>query len=1037
MLSRLAPLCALLVSARAREYNVAITGSDSNDGTPQRPLRSVQAAATLAQSGDIVTVHAGVYRERVHPPHGGVTFQAAPGDAVTLSGAEPALGWSHVGNDAWSLTLASYPFFGNFNPYMDRVRGDWFNAEGRVHHSGAVYLADASLDEAAALADVLNPMRPGAAPQWFGVVDGDAGAYLVNLLWISPRGGVPISAYITTNGKRYGTKPYNSTEGPCTAFIMSGDVLRFDSVDFGAGTSAIDLRAAAAPGAGATLEVRVGDRWGPLLGTVAIPPTGDWEKFSNVSLPIASTSGVQDISIVFLAPDYAAGKTTVYAQFPAGVDPNDGTVEINVRQTVLYPSEPGVDNITVRGFTLERAATQWAPPSAEQVGIVGTHWSKGWLIENNEVRHSRCSCISLGKYGDGYDNTNDQGQADPYTACVYRALNNGWHKDNVGSHVVRNNHVHHCGQTGVVGSLGGAFSIVEGNDIHDCHMGQTFSGAEMAGVKLHGAVDTVIRDNHIHNCSSFGIWLDWMAQVRGGGGANLQRHRAEPTHPLSPTSQGTMVFANLIHASDSCNIFTEVDHGPYTIANNILVSTGALCANSAGAAYVHNLIVGEVQHRGADARHTPSLVPHRTDIAALVQANNGDHRLYNNLLVAPGGFAVVNDAVLPCVGSGNVYTGAGSPGPSKFETSALVNTTFDAGVELTETANGTWFLRVNLDAQWAAKQPRVLVTTELLGNATIPQQSYTFPDNSSIALTQDYFNAPRDVANPRPGPLEASGVINVQVWPKAPSQPLALQVPHPSQSAGGNTFTIRVGMSAVSAPIPHNFVGVSQEINDAADFLGRYPLPPNAPFVQLMRNLQRASGLEGPQLRVGGNSAETSVWWPGGGPLPPNQTYAITAADLSSYAASVPLWNGSLVLGTSMAIPDPSWATAHVAAIDTQLGWGLVDAIEVGNEPEIFHDSGVRPHSWSFDDYEREFAAHVAAAEAVGLPHSRVQGAVFCCNNSNFNAGLPGYISRFAAAGAVNSVSYHRWVMAASLRRRLAFALKKPFKMRYGSPEVC
>ena len=37
----------------------------------------------------------------------------------------------------------------------------------------------------------------------------------------------------------------------------------------------------------------------------------------------------------------------------------------------------------MRGFTLEHAATNWAPPTAEQIGLIGTHWSKGWIIENN------------------------------------------------------------------------------------------------------------------------------------------------------------------------------------------------------------------------------------------------------------------------------------------------------------------------------------------------------------------------------------------------------------------------------------------------------------------------------------------------------------------------------------------------------------------------------------------------------------------------------------------------------------------------------
>jgi alpha-N-arabinofuranosidase len=59
----------------------------------------------------------------------------------------------------------------------------------------------------------------------------------------------------------------------------------------------------------------------------------------------------------------------------------------------------------VRGFTLAHAATPWAPPTAEQIGVIGTHWSRGWLIENNNIHHSICVGVTLGKYGDDWDNT--------------------------------------------------------------------------------------------------------------------------------------------------------------------------------------------------------------------------------------------------------------------------------------------------------------------------------------------------------------------------------------------------------------------------------------------------------------------------------------------------------------------------------------------------------------------------------------------------------------------------------------------------------
>ncbi|MDA3926745.1 MAG: hypothetical protein PF904_18825 [Kiritimatiellae bacterium] len=46
-----------------------------------------------------------------------------------------------------------------------------------------------------------------------------------------------------------------------------------------------------------------------------------------------------------------------------------------------------------------------APPTAEQSGLIGNHWSKGWIIEDNTISHSVCSGIALGKHGDEFDNT--------------------------------------------------------------------------------------------------------------------------------------------------------------------------------------------------------------------------------------------------------------------------------------------------------------------------------------------------------------------------------------------------------------------------------------------------------------------------------------------------------------------------------------------------------------------------------------------------------------------------------------------------------
>ena len=57
--------------AGAREYHVSVTGNDKNDGTAASPFKTISCAARIAQPGDEIIVHAGVYRERVNPARGG------------------------------------------------------------------------------------------------------------------------------------------------------------------------------------------------------------------------------------------------------------------------------------------------------------------------------------------------------------------------------------------------------------------------------------------------------------------------------------------------------------------------------------------------------------------------------------------------------------------------------------------------------------------------------------------------------------------------------------------------------------------------------------------------------------------------------------------------------------------------------------------------------------------------------------------------------------------------------------------------------
>ena len=141
-------------SVYAKEYHVAKTGNDKNPGTAEAPLLTIQAAANLALPGDLITVHEGIYRERITPPRGGesdskrIVYQAADDEKVEIKGSEIIKGWQQLTGNVWKVTISN-DYFGEYSPYKDIIRGDWFNDLGRIHHTGEVYLNGHSLWESA------------------------------------------------------------------------------------------------------------------------------------------------------------------------------------------------------------------------------------------------------------------------------------------------------------------------------------------------------------------------------------------------------------------------------------------------------------------------------------------------------------------------------------------------------------------------------------------------------------------------------------------------------------------------------------------------------------------------------------------------------------------------------------------------------------------------------------------------------------------------------------------------------------------------
>ncbi|MBI9060691.1 MAG: right-handed parallel beta-helix repeat-containing protein [Marinilabiliaceae bacterium] len=623
----------LLSCTQTKEYHVSKSGNDSHAGSEKSPFLTIQQAANMAQPGDVIIVHEGVYREEITPPRGGasneerIVYRAAEGEKVVIKGSEIITGWKKESENVWTVEVPN-TLFGEFNPFAEIIVGDWFDNKGRKHHTGCVYQDGEWLFEAAEKAD-LNVLDRKA---WF-------------------------------------------------------------------------------------VEV-------------------------------------------------SYGKTTVYATF-GDTDPNNSLTEINVRQTVFYPRKPFINYITVKGFTLTQAAPAWAPPTAEQMGLIGTHWSKGWIIEDNTISHSINVGLSMGKYGDQYDNattlTSETKELDlrfkgggwAYLHTIDRARETmKWNKANIGSHIVRNNKIFNCEQAGIVGSMGAAFSQITNNHIHDIHTQRRFGGAEMAAIKFHAPIDMLIANNRI-NDAWLGIWLDWM-------------------------TQGTRVTGNLLYRNDCHDIYAEVNHGPYIVDNNICLSNN--CRHlSQGGAFVHNLFDCEFG-TWEDGRSTPYFKAHSTEKVDDHKIDVGDDRFYNNMWIGNGGKSVKKIAEknqhvpfyysygtrcyefrpqLPEAGGNTYYHGAE---PCDNESTAKV-VKHNPNLAVMEEGDEVYLI-LDIASVHEATATQV-VTTDLLGKAVVPDVLFYNYDGTDLIIDSDYFGKKRD-STPTPGPFEniKSGKQKVKVWPK-------------------------------------------------------------------------------------------------------------------------------------------------------------------------------------------------------------------------------------------------------------------------------
>jgi hypothetical protein len=194
-------------------------------------------------------------------------------------------------------------------------------------------------------------------------------------------------------------------------------------------------------------------------------------------------------------------------------------------------------------------------------------------------------------------------------------------------------------------------------------------------------------------------------------------------------------------------------------------------------------------------------------------------------------------------------------------------------------------------------------------------------------------------------------------------------------AARARAATVTVTSTPTGSAIPSGFLGISTEVQDLEAYAGTNPRSVNPAFLALLGAI--APG-QRPVLRIGGDSTDWS-WYPvPGHPTPKGVTYTIKSRWLQVARATAQDLNGKLIVGVNLEADSTSDAVGEADAMVHTIGRSYIDALEIGNEPELYHHfawyhtrSGRqvlgRPASWSLPIYRAEFSTFANAMPRVPI----------------------------------------------------------------------
>jgi hypothetical protein len=182
--------------------------------------------------------------------------------------------------------------------------------------------------------------------------------------------------------------------------------------------------------------------------------------------------------------------------------------------------------------------------------------------------------------------------------------------------------------------------------------------------------------------------------------------------------------------------------------------------------------------------------------------------------------------------------------------------------------------------------------------------------------------------------------------------------------------TIRAGgpVAVAATSTSQGFLGIATELNTIPTLSGS-PADPDTPFLNMLRNLSPGAPV---LLRLGGNSGDDS-WWPFPGVKRLPYLYTLTPRWGADVQALLTALGGKAIIGVNLEERpkmDSKIASAEVADFDRYVGASLIDAFELGNEPEfypLFEVTGRGRRIDTIAEYGKEFSKIASALDRAPL----------------------------------------------------------------------